>query len=86
MTQLFSRMDIVDTLQLYVELPCGEFLLQKDYSLLKNSLNCIRFFSVLFSIKVNVSLLLFKRLIMLTIEVVHLIEYHIICVENVNRC
>lgn len=85
MTQLFSRMDIVDTLQLYVELPC-EFLLQKDYSLLKNSINRIRFFSVLFSIKVNVSLLPFKRFIMLTIEVVHLIVYHIICVENVNRC
>lgn len=85
MTQLFSRMDIVDTLQLYVELPC-EFLLQKDYSLLENSLNCIKFFSVLFSIKVNVSLLPFKRFIMLTIEVVHLIVYHIICVGNVNRC
>lgn len=85
MTQLFSRMDIVDTLQLCVELPC-EFLLQKDYSLLKNSINRIRFFSVLFSIKVNVSLLPFKRFIMLTIEVVHLIVYHIICVENVNRC
>lgn len=82
MTQLFSR---VDTLQLYVELPC-EFLLQKDYSLLKNSLNSIRFFSVLFSMKVNVSLLPFKRFIMLTTEVVHLIVYHIICVENVNRC
>lgn len=78
---------MVDTLYLYlVYVRALSVLLQKDCSLLRNSLNCIRFLRVLILIKVNVSPLPFNRFIMLTIEVVHLIAYRVICVENVNRC